>query len=264
MWIYSHNALSGGATELAEALGAKRIKHDNSRFVGKADRVVINWGSSRLPEEVLKCRVINRPEEVVKASNKLTFFRTMSGVDVGIDTYLEPPRIPPYTTDVGVALRWQRDGMTVVGRQTLTGSGGEGIVFWEPNEAINEVCPLYTRYIPKKDEYRVHFMDGRIIDFQRKALRSEVNPETVNWKVRNLENGFVFVRGDVVLPRDVEYQAQRAINALELDFGAIDLIFNEKSGRAYVLEVNTAPGLTGTTVASYTNAFTTLINGFNR
>jgi D-alanine-D-alanine ligase-like ATP-grasp enzyme len=36
-----------------------------------------------------------------------------------------------------------------------------------------------------------------------------------------------------------------------LDFGAVDVIWNEKQQRAYVLEVNTAPGLEGQTVDDY-------------
>ena len=38
-------------------------------------------------------------------------------------------------------------------------------------------------------------------------------------------------------------EATKAVAALGLDFGAVDVIYNEKYGRAYVLEVNTAPGL---------------------
>jgi D-alanine-D-alanine ligase-like ATP-grasp enzyme len=53
----------------------------------------------------------------------------------------------------------------------------------------------------------------------------------------------------------VEVQALLAIEACGLDFGAVDIIFNERKQTAFVLEVNTAPGLTGQTVAGYVERF---------
>ena len=50
-----------------------------------------------------------------------------------------------------------------------------------------------------------------------------------------------------------------AINACQLDFGAIDMayVYNEHSGEheAYVIEVNSAPGLEGTTLHNYVSYF---------
>jgi glutathione synthase/RimK-type ligase-like ATP-grasp enzyme len=121
-----------------------------------------------------------------------------------------------------------------------------------------EEAPLYTQYVPKRHEYRVHVFQGRVIDVQRKARRHDVADEDVNWKVRNNANGFIFARnGDALgtVPDDVLYEATKAVTSLNLDFGAADVIFNEREALAYVLEVNTAPGLVGTTLENYTAAF---------
>jgi glutathione synthase/RimK-type ligase-like ATP-grasp enzyme len=40
-----------------------------------------------------------------------------------------------------------------------------------------------------------------------------------------------------------------------LDFGAVDVIWNERQQRAYVLEINSAPGLEGTTIDDYVRYF---------
>ena len=36
-----------------------------------------------------------------------------------------------------------------------------------------------------------------------------------------------------------------------LDFGAVDVLWNERQQKAYVCEVNTAPGLEGITLDNY-------------
>jgi len=248
VFIYSHNENSEGAKALAKEMKARRIKHENSSFVGKKTNVVINWGSRNLPDEVLKSRVLNTQEAVGKCANKLSFFELVKVSKDG-------PRVPRWTTSSKEAISWITEKVTIVARKVLNGSSGEGIHFMtfdDPESFVD--APLYTEYVKKKDEYRVHFCAGEIIDYQRKALRSDRRAETVDWRIRNLDSGFVFVRDSVKLPDDVRVQAEKAIKISGLDFGAIDLIYNEKEGHGYVLEINTAPGLQGETVTSYATA----------
>jgi glutathione synthase/RimK-type ligase-like ATP-grasp enzyme len=63
------------------------------------------------------------------------------------------------------------------------------------------------------------------------------------------------MREAVSAPNTVEEQAIKAVQALGLDFGSVDVIWNERHSLPYVLEVNTAPGLVGTTVTNFVNAF---------
>lgn len=248
--LYSHNPKSEGAANIAGALNIKRIRHgENSKFKGGPKKVVINWGSSNLPPEVLKSKVINKPEAVGKCTNKLTFFQTVEG----------NVSIPPYTTDKEVALKWLTDHV-VVARTILQGSGGEGLIIVDKRNVDNLVkAPLYTQYIPKVDEYRIHVVNGGITDVQRKALRKgwqDENPgKTPNFKVRNLENGFIYMREGVEAPDCVLDQAVAAVKAVGLDFGAVDVIYNQKYNKAYVLEVNCAPGVEGTSIENYKAAF---------
>jgi len=46
-----------------------------------------------------------------------------------------------------------------------------------------------------------------------------------------------------------------SVMALGLDFGAVDIVYNENDNKAYVLEINTAPGLSGTTLEKYVEVF---------
>jgi len=246
MLLRSYKFGSKSGKVLAEALGAKRIKHRGSRFIGRGNKTVINWGCSSLPDEVMKCNIINSPEAVALASNKRTFFQHLA--DSGVS-------LPDFTTDKGVAQSWLDDGKTVVERHKLTGNSGEGITITTPDDELGD-APLYVKYVPKKEEYRVHVFNGQVIDTQRKARRRDVADADVNWKVRNMGNGFIFARNeDHDIPQSVLDNSVLCVEALGLDFGAVDVVYNERNEQAYVLEVNTAPGLSGTTLTNYVEAF---------
>jgi D-alanine-D-alanine ligase-like ATP-grasp enzyme len=61
-----------------------------------------------------------------------------------------------------------------------------------------------------------------------------------------------------VVSYDVRAQAFKAMASSALDFVAVDVVWNEHEKQAYVLEINTAPGLEGATVESYARKFTEL------
>lgn len=249
-FMMPYNPASEGCKRLAEGLNVKRIKREGSKFKGNANKLLINWGCSELPQHARNCgRVLNTPESVRLAANKLHAFQAMAkGAEINL---------PEFTANVGDAKEW---GSTIVARTKLTGHSGEGIVLHEPDDEDIVNAPLYVRYIPKKEEYRVHVVGGVVTDIQRKARRHEVPNERVNWKIRNMDNGFIFARNeDKPFPEQINQQAVKACEALGLDFGAVDIIFNEKKATAYVLEVNTAPGLSGTTLDNYIEQFKAVI-----
>jgi glutathione synthase/RimK-type ligase-like ATP-grasp enzyme len=246
--LYAYKQGSASAKALAAGLDIKVLKVEGSKWRPKAADVIINWGSSATPAAYNGLKVYNPGEKVANATNKLTFFNTVEGDVV----------IPSFTTDKNVVAGWLADGATVVARQKLTGHSGEGIVIIEAGDRIVD-APLYVKYVPKKDEYRIHVLGGKVVDIQRKARNKEVEDGKINWKVRNHHNGFVFVRNDVNPPAMVTEQAVKAIEVTGLDFGAVDVIWNDKHQMAYVLEVNTAPGLTGTTLEGYVARFKELL-----
>jgi glutathione synthase/RimK-type ligase-like ATP-grasp enzyme len=251
-YLLPYKAGSASAKALASVLGAKRIKLEGSSFQPGPSKVVINWGSTS-PPGPLGESVLNPPDVIKKASNKLTFFQTVKGAEC--DKIIPPfwasaSEIPPSVFD--------GDGM-VVCRTVLAGHSGAGIVLASsPEEVV--AAPLYTLYLKKKDEYRLHFgkkADGSSTCFivQRKAKKN--GAENVDWKIRNHQNGFVYVRDGVVPPDVVVQVADKAFSLSGLDFGAIDVIYNENAGKAYVLEINTAPGLEGQSVTDYATFFMT-------
>ena len=243
--LYAHNPNSEGAAELARALGIRRIRAEGSSYVASPNKTVINWGASRLPEHVVGSRILNAPEAIARVSNKLRFFEAMVGENA--------PRVPQWTADRTEASRWiLEDGAMVCARTVLNGHSAEGLVILE--RGVDFVtAPLYTKYVPKKEEWRVHIHNGTVIDLQRKIKRSDM--EVADWRVRNHDNGFIYARNVDAPNPDIPAQALRAMALSGLDFGAVDVIFNQQQGRAFVLEINSAPGLSGQTVENYATAF---------
>ena len=248
--IYAHNANSAGAKALSDALGVRRIRAEGSRYVGAPGKTVINWGSSSIPDHVRGSSIINRPEVISRVTNKLDFFRLCESAGA--------PRIPEFTTNTQTVRRWLMDGHKVVVRRVLNGHSGAGIEILEGEGVDIPQAPLYTVYVPKKEEWRLHvFRNGgelTIIDQQRK-IRDPNYEGVPDWNVRSHANGFIFAR-EVAPPHpDVLTQALKALDVSGLDFGAVDVVYNQQKGQAYVLEINSAPGLVGTTVERYADAF---------
>lgn len=243
MWSYNNGSKSGRA--LSRALGIRLIRKVASRFRWGTGKTVINWGSADLhTDRGQGTRIINNPDSVNIARNKLRAFRELQR--------LGRVRIPEFTDSPQIARGWLRTGSVCI-RHTTTGHEGNGlrIVSQGDYEVFDRerVAPLYTKYIKKRSEWRVHVVLGEAIHVQQKVRRRDAVPN----RIRNTANGYVFTSSREA-PDDVVRQGISAVQDLGLDFGAVDVVWNEHHQQATVLEVNTAPGIEGITVEKYANA----------
>lgn len=142
---------------------------------------------------------------------------------------------------------------TVFARTLVNSTNGRGIVEFEVGEGTTPRAPLYTEYIPKKAEYRVHVFGSEVIDVQQKKKKRGYENER-DTRVRNMANGYVYCRDGIVPPAGINELAINAVRSVGYDYGAVDIIYNEKRNRLYVLEVNSRPGLLGTTLDKYSSA----------
>jgi glutathione synthase/RimK-type ligase-like ATP-grasp enzyme len=159
---------------------------------------------------------------------------------------------PEFTTDRSVAAGWLRDGFCVVCRTLLRGSEGRGIVVAEREDQL-VAAPLYTKYVKKKKEFRVHVLNGQVIDVQEKRKRKEFTDER-DTRIRNVANGYVFCRDGLSEPSGLRSLALAANSALGYSLGAVDIAYNEHNNHCFVLEVNSTPGMEGTTLQKYADA----------
>lgn len=249
IYIYPYKLGSQSAKALRKGLSSilnYRVKlvRPNGRFRPRRDDIVINWGNSTHPNWKWGFTDINQPHYIQKASDKLSAFEAFKYADV---------QTPDWTEDINEAQSWVNDGHTVIVRHVLNGHSGQGIEVVSEGELPH--APLYTKYKKKRAEYRVHVFQGEVIDTCQKKKLTEANRAgAVNTFIRNHTNGWIFCRDGVVPCPRREELAVKAVQALGLDFGAVDIIYNEHENQYYVLEVNTAPGLEGTTLVKYVEA----------
>src|SRR6478609_11388876 len=209
---------SRGAAALAAAISRGRVlRLEGSTFRPSNGDILINWGSTTTGSSLFTgyAHNLNVPEVVRTASNKLHFFRAIEGASYCPDFWTSRDDIPD-------------DAFPIVCRTVLAGHSGEGIVIADDRSQLVQAS-LYVKYVKKQQEYRIHVgvkQDGdtRVISVQRKARRSTTPDNEVNWKVRNLAGGFVYVREGFTVPDAVTEAAADALTRTGLTFGAVDVI----------------------------------------
>ena len=248
--IYPYKIWSKSARALARKLNTICIR-EKGKYKPRNDHRVINWGNPRQPKwPAAVVHWLNAPyPELQRAQNKLDTFRVLKEHKIST---------PEWTTDRKEAEKWIENEFVVVCRTFLRGSAGSGIVLSTvKTELVN--APLYVQYKKKKKEFRVHVFRKQVIDVQQKRrANGAAEEENYNQYIRSHANGWIYAREDIVEPKELRSLAIGTVTALGLDFGGVDIIYNEKENKCFVLEVNTAPGLEGTTLDIYANAIKTL------
>lgn len=239
IYIAPYKIGSESARTLARSLGALRTEGNKGYTYPSS---IINWGKSDLNVWGRGVRKIyNRPYAVRVAASKLISLTTFTN-----------KRVPTveYTLDPIKAKAWLDQDGVVYGRMLDNSCQGRGIKVITADDMTFPQCPLYTRAILGGKEFRVHVAGTKVIDFTRKRRREGAGASEY---IRNSNNGWVFCRQEEELPDTVAAASIMAVAALGLDFGACDVII--KDGKVAVLEVNTAPGIEGTSLTKYVEYF---------
>ncbi len=250
--IYPYRMGSSSARALSNSLRDLRCMqvHSNKRYKYFRNHKIINWGNSENPNwNTSIIDWVNKPANVAVAQDKLLSLQQLGNAEISV---------PPFTTSRETAQRWIANDHVIFARTMLRGSQGRGIrVIKTHLDMIN--APLYTSEI-KGPEYRIHIFNGELLDYQRKRRRQEFHNNNVELPyVKNLENGYVYCRENLAHIQENIDMAINAVHALGLEFGAVDIIRDKIARHSFVLEVNTAPGLEGTTLQKYSNKIREII-----
>lgn len=259
-FVYPYRQGSKSAIALSQGIQGKVIRLEGSKFKPSARKTVINWGSTTMDPQILQvAKVFNQPELVNRASNKKNFFELAKAAEEA------GPNIPEFTFSKEVARQWLTKDRPkkLFARTVLAGHSGEGIVKVNTVEDLEPIAEgtMLVVYIPKKREFRFHVdRKAGVFCVQEKLKEKEIPNEEVDYQIRNLANGFIFAKQDIDVPEGCKDQAVKALAVTGLDFGAVDVIYNERQEKAYALELNTAPGLGGSTIQDYVEMFERLKN----
>lgn len=188
-------------------------------------------------------RGLNSADAIHNATNKRRMRELFREYDV--------PAPKLYTMHEAHALAKQ--GVTLIGRPD---KHRQGRGFWKVNsnssfmKAMNgtrqkAAATHFMEYIDIEREFRVHIVNGKSIKISQKSI------------VGNHRNGARFeYPHDFNHKKTLRRAAIQAVEALGLDFGAVDIMW--ANGQPYVAEVNTAPCLTdrnSDTLDRYVRAF---------
>lgn len=251
LYVFGYKMGSKSAAALAEELDVWIIKHEDSEWVGSPSKNVINWGAGTgvFNADLRGARVFNTPGQIDTAVNKLDFFRAMRGKDA--------PRVPFWTQNNDTALGWLYAGYSVLARTKLEGMKGSGMVCM--NSPVDfTTAPLYTVKVNSTHEYRVYMFNGEVLDARIKLLSNgqQGNPDNLRHEEKY---EFCQLNGSSTplgrLPEDVAVQAKKCIRKIGLMTGGVDVLWDNNTGQAFCLEINTAPYIGSGTAKKYADAF---------
>lgn len=252
-----HRSTSPTGRLLAQALGipyghlgpgqtSRRVGRIQSSLIPATS--IIRWGSQQaLPSGCRPTRTLNTATSLSTASDKLFALQKLRESGVTVPTFAvssEMSQGNPALTDL-------RSISGVILGRSRRGTKGRDIRVFTSGETPYG-CEFYTAYIPNVREYRVHVFQGEVIRVQGKYL--DFPEQHTNPHIKNHGQGFRFRTPEYSLNRSRLDAAVSAVEALGLDFGAVDLLKGE-DGQTYVLEVNTAPACSPLTARAYIERF---------
>lgn len=240
--IFPYTQNSAGGIAIAGELEGQRILRQGSKYSFREGDVIINWGASDCPYK----QALNYDNKAVL--NKLAFFAHLSGKGL----------TPNFATTIGQAANLQ---FPVFCRTEIEGKDGSGIVIAD-NASQLVSAPLYVAGVDKTSEYRVHvgrMPDGKlvIIGAQKKVVHHKTDGMDGRIWAGDGTSFVWSVNGqDAYIPPKVTAVALQAFEHFtELTFGALDIVFLNPTGDAYVLEINSAPTVTPETAKKYGEFF---------
>lgn len=246
LWFYPYDKASMSVHGIVDAIPQSRIiRRTNSNYRKQPGDIVINWGCHKLPVAV----DINKEGAVYVATSKTKTFDVLAEV--------ENIKVPKYTRNKDTARRWLQEGH-VLGRDLDSGSKGKGITFYRKGTEEIRDHRFYVKYVKKEREFRIHVFNNRVI-FRQEKLRVRDN-DNVDKYIRSHNRGWCFAfrhLGDNPVPPPCDDMAIKAIQKLGLDFGGVDVGWNDNGPT--IFEINTAPGIEETTLKAYVDTFKGLI-----
>ena len=212
--------------------------------------ILIRWGCSKdLPESSQEhftdARIINDQTPIRLATSKIRTYDRFDQNDVPHPVFWRRSELKAAMNTAGFS-----PNFPILGRRN-TGSKDYSSMLLindmdELRSHLSQPPPsgktmVYNEYIDKDAEWRCHVVDGEVVYTSKRVPRIPIEdmepPYNFAW---GLGDNWNFIH-EVEVDDVAKQHSINAVAALDLDFGAVDII--EKGGEYCVLEVNTSPGL---------------------
>lgn len=257
LFISSYSAKSKGAHELAEALDAVVLSSSSGFRAFPENSVIINWGRNLSLQDARDWFGIDNlrflmfaPKVRVGKLQQFSAFSAYNRSDAASIT--GPVPFPEATVSLDAAKVWLDKGHKLYVRETNDGNNGAGIVVISTKEEYQEYLntssgfSFITKGFDTTAEYRIYVYNGKVFD--RFKVLPKDGVDISNTDVRSEPNGYCHSRVELA-PVPVIRAAERAMKALQLTFGGVDIGYNKLTEQACVFEVNRAPGIYQSTAA---------------
>tara|TARA_R110000803_G_scaffold80261_5_gene146076 strand:- start:14282 stop:15094 length:813 start_codon:yes stop_codon:yes gene_type:complete len=261
--VLPYKPASKSAFKLATSLGVQRVR-PRGRYVPRPTDLIFNWGCTPrdFSWDPFTPLFVNSPSYVGLAADKTYFFPYAKEF---WDEETRELTLLAYTEDRNSVDLWLDDGHKVVARWVVNGHSGRGIKVVSSMTELQHLeevlgqAVFFTKYVKKRDEYRVHVVNGEVIDVQQKR-NPTVLSTPADYQIRSHDNGWIFCREDVEIPDNIKAECVDFVSTFGLDFGALDILHNQHYNGWWIVELNTAPGLEGQTLDNYSRAFSAIIS----
>jgi len=285
-YVYYSGPTDKTGTAIAEALKAGHGKKLPNAI--KTD-VCICWGcKTKEKTNTGKMDVLNHPDKIRDNRNKFKTLQTLKNAKVAVGDFCS-------ASDVMKELDNKKSmiNLPLIGR-TNYHQGGKGfwtcMTRGQVKTAVDQGAQYFQNYMAIVTEYRLHVFKDRVINHQKKTPRNNMaeayqeqhadrivhnakkkgvtlDEQTLNHVLGDLgkrqENPDQIIKSNTrgwkfsqvkSVKKPLEDIAIAAVKAIGLDFGAVDCCELE-DGSVAIIEVNTGPGLAGTSFEAYIEAF---------
>jgi len=287
IWYSAATDITGRA--LAEELNGNGTR-EKPRNLAAGD-ILISWGAKTSQDVNLpNGTILNHPNAIRANRNKfkaLELMKASRDLASNIAHFCKADQIL-------AQLRGNNINIPLIGR-TNYHQGGSGLWLCLSNAhveaAMAEGAQYFQSFLDIKDEYRLHVFCGKVIYAVKKvenateagwvAQRREkiedyaqknnmnIDANTMNYVlgllykeqqlpdriVRSNHRGWKFSSVALnALAAPLKNAATKAVEVLGLDFGAVDCCLDQNN-HPWVIEINSGPGLQGTTFEKYVEAF---------
>lgn len=293
LWCSGATDITG--TALAEALDISVTKNKPQKMAGL--KLIIGWGAKTKENVAIPAgvKVFNHPNDIRKNRNKFEALKIMRQAGVNVPNFAEAGEIKRALQNGTISLpliartKYHQGGKGAAHCPTMA----------QVDLALNSETKYgyFQTFIPIQDEYRLHMVDGQVVYAAKKVQRSQAEMEkayvekelvrleslskkakekfdkastekmlqrqaknmSIDPLIRSNTRGWKFSRV-TKYPEALVQQASAACKAINLQFGAVDCCV-DTDGTAWIIEVNTGPGLQESAFKAWTDALANMIDG---